>query len=185
MNYREVLPVLLLACSTTLASCSSHLISSGLPDGSCAGGSCAVGQTSIAGRAGLSTRAATGEIAQQCKDRPLTRVEMRRSFGQGLATLLTLGVVNPTTIHFRCAKDQQASYISCETIDGTSGPGVPTQIMCTKNSVGEDPVVINYDCTAASTPDKPDQISSFTCEAEDLARLDLPRVIAGPAQRRG
>jgi hypothetical protein len=185
MKYRVVLVSALLISSTTLSSCASHLISSGLPDGSCAAGNCAVGQTSIGGRAGLSTRAASGEVPQQCGNRPLSRVEVRRSFGQGLATVLTLGVVNPATIHFSCAKDGQTSFISCETIEGTASPGTPTQIMCTKNSVGEDPVVINYDCSATSSASKPDQIASFTCEAEDTAQLDLPRFLTIPTQRRG
>lgn len=95
-----------LAAPIMLAGCSSHLISSARPDGTCvAGMACSVNQTSIAGRQGVNSDGATGYVTRdECGNEGLTRVEVRRNFGQGLISLITLGIVSPATIHFYCAK---------------------------------------------------------------------------------
>lgn len=86
--------------------CASHLISSARPDGTCqAGMPCRVSDMSIAGRAGLSSNGASGYVTrEECGNEGLTRVEVRRNLGQGLVTILTLGIVSPVTIYFYCAK---------------------------------------------------------------------------------
>ncbi|MEM6898236.1 MAG: hypothetical protein AAF583_00485 [Pseudomonadota bacterium] len=135
---------------------------------------------SILGAQGLNSRGASGEIGQQCAGRPYTRVEVRRNLGQGLVTVLTLGTVNPATIHFDCAKPDQGSFIFCNTIDGSGGSDAPVQIMCTKNETAADPETFSFECTTVSKPENPARIHSFTCEAEDLSFL-----LDGPIQRRG
>ena len=162
--------IVLCACSSvSLSGCASHLVSSGLPEGSCAAGQCHENQLSILGAQGLNNKGASGEIAQQCDGRPYTRVEVRRNLGQGLATVLTLGTVNPATIHFDCAKPGQGSFISCNTIDGSGGPDAPVQILCTKNETAADPEAFSFECTTVTKPENPTRIHSFTCEAEDLS----------------
>ena len=92
--------------AVSLGGCSSHLITSARPDGTClAGQPCSIGQTSIAGRQGVSTDGASGYVTRdECGNEALRRVEVRRNFGQGLLSLVTLGIVNPATIYFTCAK---------------------------------------------------------------------------------
>jgi hypothetical protein len=94
--------------------------------------------------------------------------------------VLTLGTVNPATIHFGCAKPGQGSFILCDTIDGSGGPDAPVQIMCTKNETAADPETFNFECTTVSKPENPMRIHSFTCEAEDLSFL-----LDGSIKRRG
>ena len=85
--------------------------------------------------------------------------------------MLSLGTVNPATIHFDCAKPGQGSFVYCNTIDGTGGLNEPIQIMCTKNETEEDPETINFECTTVSKPESPTRIDSFTCEAEEVSFL--------------
>lgn len=97
---------LILSSAVPISGCASHLISSARPDGTCvAGQPCQVNQTSFAGRTGVSSNGATGYVTgEECGNEGLTRVEVRRNFGQGLITALTLGIVTPSTIYFYCAK---------------------------------------------------------------------------------
>lgn len=91
--------------ATMQTGCASHLISTSPPEGTCAAGmSCTAGQTSFAGRSGGSSAGATGKVAEECGKQGLDRVEVRRSLGQGLVTLLTLGLISPATIHYQCKK---------------------------------------------------------------------------------
>ena len=156
----------------SISGCASHLITSGLPDGSCAAGNCSAPQISIAGRSGVSSNGATGMVPAQCDGRPMTRVEVRRSVEQGLVTLLTLGIVNPATIHFSCAKSGQTSPITCETIEGTGGNGEPTQIRCTRHPDGDDSGTVQFDCTATSDPAAPERITAFSCAVADMSWLE-------------
>ncbi|MEO1043884.1 MAG: hypothetical protein AAFX04_00415 [Pseudomonadota bacterium] len=61
-------------------------------------------QTNFAGRSGFSTDAEKGVLVSECRSAGLGRVEVRRNFGQGLLSLLTLGIVNPSKIYYYCAK---------------------------------------------------------------------------------
>jgi hypothetical protein len=102
----RIYPVALAAAGMALSGCASHIISSARDDGSGAAGQAyRVQDTSIAGRSGLSSHGATGYVTRdECRNEGLTRVEVRRDLGQGLITLLTLGIVSPVTIHFYCDK---------------------------------------------------------------------------------
>jgi len=87
-----------------LPGCASHLITAGRDDGvGRAGLPFTAEQLSIAGERGANSGGAAGKVATECRGEPLTRVEVRRNFGQGLITLLTLGIVSPATIRFFCA----------------------------------------------------------------------------------
>jgi len=87
-----------------LSGCASHLITAARDDGvGRAGLPFTAEQLSIAGERGLNSGGATGKVATECRGEPLTRVEVRRNFGQGLITALTLGIVSPVTIRFFCA----------------------------------------------------------------------------------
>ena len=105
-NKFPLMAVILSVSALPLSGCASHLISSARPDGTCAAGqSCSATQTSIAGRSGFSSNGAAGYVTSaECGDEGLRRVEVRRNLGQGLVTLLTLGIVSPATIYFQCAK---------------------------------------------------------------------------------
>ena len=93
----------------------------------------------------------------------MTRVEVDRSFGQGLVSVLTLGIVNSATIKFQCAKpDTSQPHVSCTTIDGTGDANSPVQIACVKPGTNGSET-IEYDCTATGTPDQPNNLVSFTC----------------------
>jgi len=90
-----------------VSGCASHLITADRPDGSgIAGEAYAAAQTSIAGETGVSSDGATGHVASECRGEGMTRVEVHRNFLQGLATVLTLGIVSPATIRFQCAKTE-------------------------------------------------------------------------------
>ncbi len=161
---RKALLANLAVFGVALSGCSSHLISSGFPDGSCAAGDCAVGQTSVFGRAGVSSAGATGTIPEQCGTRGFTRVEVRRSFAQGLATVLTLGAVNPATLHFSCAKEAQGSQITCDAVEG-----VPNVISCTRNATDAQPEAVTFDCIVTPEADDADEIAEFTCTPSQAA----------------
>lgn len=89
----------------TQGGCASHLVSTQHPEGTCtAGMDCTAPQTSFAGRSGASSEGVTGHVAVECGRQGLDRVEVRRSLGQGLITLLTLGIVSPATIRYQCKK---------------------------------------------------------------------------------
>jgi hypothetical protein len=88
-----------------LTGCASHLISTNNPEGTCAAGmDCTAAQTSFAGRSGASSEGVTGHVAKECGNQGLDRVEVRRSLGQGLVTVLTLGLISPATLHYQCKK---------------------------------------------------------------------------------
>ena len=163
-----------------LAGCSSHLISSGLPDGSCAGGDCRVGQTSVFGRAGASSAGATGAIPEECGDRGFTRVEVRRDFGQGLATVLTLGAVNPATLHFSCKKPEQRSEIECNSV-----PGVPGVIECVRPATDARPEAVRFDCVVTPDTSDPDAIAEFTCTPSQAALGRILRFLHQSRSARG
>ena len=94
-----------LLAAFSLQACASHLIIADRPDGTGIGGEpYRVGQTSFAGERGASTDGATGHVAKECPGSALRSVEVHRNFFQGLATLVTLGIVSPATIRFTCDK---------------------------------------------------------------------------------
>ncbi|WP_209349324.1 hypothetical protein [Pontixanthobacter sp. CEM42] len=181
MKYRAILAVLALGSLPTLSSCSNHLAVSGYQDGYCPDGNCSSKQTSIAGRSGFNSNAASGRVVKdKCGTEPMTRVEVDRDFGQGLVSVLTLGIVNQATIKFQCAKpDTSQPHVSCTTIDGTGDADTPVQITCTKPGTngGE---VIEYDCTATGTPGEPTKLVSFTC-----SDVSTSWFLAEPASGRG
>lgn len=87
-----------------LSGCASHLITAARDDGvGRAGMPFEAGQLSIAGERGVNSGGATGKVATECRGEPMTRVEVHRNLGQGLITVLTLGIVSPVTIRFLCA----------------------------------------------------------------------------------
>ena len=178
-NVRKSLLTNLAVLGVALSGCSSHLISSGLPDGSCAAGDCAVGQTSVFGRAGVSSAGATGAVPEECGTRGFTRVEVRRSFAQGLATVLTLGAVNPATLHFSCAKQAQESQITCNAVEG-----VPNVLSCTRSSTDAQPEAVTFDCLVTPAADDANEITEFTCTPSQAA-LDamLPLIEQAEAAR--
>ncbi|MDN3647178.1 hypothetical protein QWY75_13275 [Pontixanthobacter aestiaquae] len=164
MNFRAILAILAVTSLPALSSCSNHLAVSGYQDGWCPDGNCTSKQTSVAGRSGFNTNAASGRVVKdKCGTEPMTRVEVDRSLGQGLVSVLTLGIVNQATIKFECAKpDTSQPLVSCTTIDGTGDTNTPVQITCTKPGTGGDETV-EYDCTATGTPEDPTMLVSFTC----------------------
>lgn len=96
--------IFLLVAIVSLSGCASHIVFAPLPDGVGAGGqSFRRNQVSILGDRGMSSDG-TGYVAKECRSAPLTEVKVKRNFGQTLATLLTLGMVTPVTIEFKCAK---------------------------------------------------------------------------------
>lgn len=104
MDKRIAGPMAALALVAPLSGCASHLITAARDDGvGRAGLPYAANQLSVAGAQGANTGGATGKVATECRGEPLTRVEVRRNFGQGLITVLTLGIVSPATIYFFCA----------------------------------------------------------------------------------
>ncbi len=163
-----------------LSGCSSHLLSSGFDDGTCAAGECMRSQVSIAGRSGISSNAATGAIPIECGNRGFTRVEVRRTFGQGLATVLTLGLVNPATLHFACVKAPQQSEIVCNSI-----PGVDGVIECVRRSTDTQPEAVRFDCEITPTDDDPEAIAEFTCKPSQAALDRLLPLIKSAEQARG
>jgi hypothetical protein len=56
---------------------------------------------SVLGDKGVESQSG-GRIATACGKEGMAKVAVRRSFGQTLATLLTLGIVNPATISYQC-----------------------------------------------------------------------------------
>ncbi len=177
---RTAILVGLLAIGLATSGCASHLISSGLPDGGCAGGDCAVGQTSVFGRAGISSAGATGAIPEECGSRGFTRVEVRRNFAQGLATVLTLGAVNPATLHFSCKKPEQESQITCDAVDG-----VPNVLSCTRNATGAQPETVEFDCIITPDTNDADAIAEFTCTPSQAALERLIPLIEAAETARG
>lgn len=92
-----------MAAMLLLAGCASHVVRTAAPNpvGN-AGEAFRHQQTSVFGRGGLSS-AGTGHVTkEECRTGDLDSVEVRRNFGQGLVTLLTLGTLSPATILFYC-----------------------------------------------------------------------------------
>jgi len=178
-NLRKALLANIAVVGIVLSGCSSHLISSGLDDGACAAGQCVTGQTSFAGRAGVSSNGATGAIPEECKTTGFTRVEVRRSFGQGLATILSLGIVNPASLHFSCRKQAQESQIACDAVEG-----VPNVISCTRKATNAHPEAVEFDCVVTPAADDASEIEEFTCTPSQAA-LDavLPLIEQAEAAR--
>lgn len=176
---RKTLLVNLAVFSVTLSGCSSHLISAGIPDGACAAGDCPLDQTSVFGRSGVNSDGATGGIPEECKTYGFTRVEVRRSFGQGIATVLTLGAVNPATLYFSCQKAPQKSQITCDAVEG-----VPNVISCTRNATNIQPDTVEFDCVVTPAANDPTEIEEFVCTPSQAA-LDavLPLIEAAEAAR--
>lgn len=169
---KVILPAL--ACvSLSQSGCASHLISSEQPDGVCAAGECDRSQTSIFGRAGISSNAATGAVPEECGANGFSRVEVQRSFAQGLATVLTLGAVNPATIKFACMKQPQNSQIECNFIPGTADPGTLDYIECVRRSTNEEPEAVRFTCKALPDTSDPAKIGEFTCTPDGSAWLQL------------
>jgi hypothetical protein len=104
-----------LVLSTFLASgCASHLIRSAEaePVGN-AGQPFRHVSTSIGGAAGLSTDG-TGYVTRDtCRSGDLAEVEVRRSVGQTIVTLLTLGIVSPVTFYYLCEKPPPPPSCNC------------------------------------------------------------------------
>jgi hypothetical protein len=161
--------------------CSSHLVSSSLPDGSCAAGDCDLAQTSIFGNAGISSNAASGAIPAQCNTNGFTRVEVDRNLGQGLVTVLTMGAVNPATIRFSCAKPAQTAEMECAVIPGTAEEGTLDYIECVRKGTNETPEPVRFDCQVLPVAPGSDQIGEFTCKQQDAAWLN-PASLPLPAK---
>ncbi len=177
---RSALLVGLAGLSLAVAGCSSHLINSGFDDGVCAAGECERGQTSFAGRAGANTNAASGVIPAECGNRGFTRVEVRRTFGQGLATVLSLGLVNPATIYFACRKAPQQSEIACNFV-----PGVDGVIECQRRATNARPEAVKFDCEITPADDDPDEIAAFTCVPSQAALDRLIPLLEATEQAEG
>lgn len=177
---RSAILIGLLTASLTTSGCASHLISSGLPDGGCVGGDCAVGQTSVFGRAGASSAGATGAIPEECGSRGFTRVEVRRTFAQGLATVLTLGAVNPATLYFSCKKPEQDSQITCDAVDG-----VPNVLSCRRSATDAQPEPVEFDCIVTPAAGDPGEIAEFTCTPSQAALDELIPLIEAAETARG
>ncbi len=163
-NLRKALLANIAVFGVALSGCSSHLISSDIPDGRCAAGDCVSAQTSFAGRAGINSNGATGAIPEDCKATGFTRVEVRRSFTQGLATVLSLGLFNPASLHFSCLKQAKQAQITCNKVDG-----VPNVISCTRKAVKGGPDAVKFDCVVTPPPDDAAEIEKFVCEPSQAA----------------
>ena len=88
----------------SMGGCASHTIYVKSPDGTgIAGQSFRTQQTSIFGDRGLNS-SGTGYVAKECRNGDLTEVSVKRNVGQTIVTLLTLGIVTPSTIYFKCEK---------------------------------------------------------------------------------
>ena len=85
-----------------LSGCASHTIYNKVYEaGGVSGEEHKLSHVSILGDKGLESQSG-GRIADQCGEQGMAKVAVRRSFGQTLATLLTLGIVNPATISYQC-----------------------------------------------------------------------------------
>ena len=178
-----ILPALAIA-GLQLGGCASHLLTSEQPDGVCAAGECDRAQTSIFGRSGISSNAASGAVPEECGAHGFNRVEVERSFAQGLATVLTLGAVNPATIKFACMKPPQGSQIECNFIEGTAEPGTLDYISCTRKS-SEGVEAVTFTCKALPDEDDPAKIGEFSCKPDGSAWLRLLPMIERDRAARG
>jgi hypothetical protein len=87
-----------------LGGCASHTIFAERHDATgTAGQSFRHNQTSYFGAQGLNSDG-LGYVSKECRSGDLKEVVVNRSFGQGLITALTLGIVSPVTIAFKCEK---------------------------------------------------------------------------------
>lgn len=95
--------ILILIAPLLSSGCASHIVRTAEPNPVGNGGEAfRHQQTSVFGRSGLSS-AGTGYVTKtECRTGELDSVEVRRNFGQGVITLLTLGTVSPATILFYC-----------------------------------------------------------------------------------
>ncbi len=98
--------MMIVAIVAIVPACSSHLIRISKYDGV---GSYEKESTSIGGKSGASTEGA-GFIAKKCDSADgaangnLAEVEVRRDFDDTLISILTLGIVTPATIYYKCTK---------------------------------------------------------------------------------
>ncbi len=107
--------VTIMASSMLVSSCASHTIRASQYNP--VGQEQAHATVSIAGRAGLSSDG-TGYSAIECRGDDLAQVEVRRNLGQGIVTLITLGIVSPATIYFYCEKQEIPPPCDCDDDDG-------------------------------------------------------------------
>lgn len=100
----------------SLSGCSSHLIRVSNYDGV---GDYKNESTSIGGKSGASTDGA-GYIAKKCDSADgkasgkLSEVELRRDFDDTLISILTLGIVTPATIYYKCTKPVIPPPCNCD-----------------------------------------------------------------------
>lgn len=86
------------------AGCASHAITAADPLGTgIAGQYYQQKQVSVFGDQGVNSQGTTA-VAKQCA-KGMSEVRMQRDLGQSLVTLLTLGVVTPSTIRYKCTVD--------------------------------------------------------------------------------
>ena len=99
---RAQLAVLCLLFSSALPGCASHTLYNGIYEGSGPSGEeFSRAHTSVLGDAGLESQS-SGMVARECGEEGLAKVAVRRSFGQTLLTIITLGAINPATISYQC-----------------------------------------------------------------------------------
>ena len=151
---RSTLLTGLLAIGLATSGCASHLAQIEQPDYGPPGEPAA--QTSVFGRAGVSTNSASGMV--RCGKEGFGRVEVRRSLGQGLLSALTFGTVSPATIHFNCMPPEEVPEFVCETVVGTN------EIVCTRNPDGEDGEVVTFDCEPL--PGATEVNNGFACKPQ-------------------
>lgn len=85
-----------------LSGCASHTIyNKEYEAGGVSGAEYRLPHVSVLGDKGVESQSG-GRIAKECDEKGMAKVAVRRSFGQTLATLLTLGIVNPVTISYQC-----------------------------------------------------------------------------------
>lgn len=172
-----------LACvGMALGGCASHLISLEGAGSDCEAGPCEHGQTSIMGAQVYNSDGANGYDRHPCgidtdgdgrtdSEGGFTRVEVRRSFGQGLLNILTLGTVNRATIEYSCVRSKQVSDLQCDFVE--LGEGQPKVLQCTRtNPAPGEPV--KYECDEQAE-DAPEGKILFACETLGAASLPLFR----------
>ena len=178
-----VLPALAIA-GMQLGGCASHLITSGKPDGVCAAGECTRAQTSVLGSSVASSNSASGAVATECSGNGLRRVEVKRDFAQGLASVLTLGAVNPATISYACVKPPTGAQFECNFLPGTADADTLDYIACTRKSA-EGVEAATFTCKALPAEDDPAKIGEFSCKPDSETSLHVPLLFKGEVKARG
>ncbi len=71
----------------------------------------------VGGSTGFTSEGVGYVTRDTCRSADLAKVEYRRNFGQTLVTLLTLGLISPTTIYYYCEKPQPPPPCDCPAPD--------------------------------------------------------------------